>query len=124
MSSIVLLIILVLSINVWGWYIIHTVNKRGVQTVKAISIAKAALDSSDIKLNENLSRNIRENKQALSDLQGQQKSMVDKIGKVGKEISKLNQDLENLTKLCNKTNKQINELSDYYRETAASCKPA
>lgn len=124
MSSIVLLIILVLSINVWGWYIIHTVNKRGVQTVKAISIAKAALDSSDIKLNENLSRNIRENKQALSDLQGQQKSMVDKIGKVGEEISKLNQDLENLTKLCNKTNKQINELSNYYRETAASCKPA
>lgn len=124
MSCIVLLVILVLSINVWGWYIIHTVNKRGVQTVKAISIAKAALDSSDIKLNENLSRNIRENKQALSDLQGQQKSMVDKVSKVGKEISKLTEDLESLTKLCNKTNKQINELSDYYRETAANSKPA
>lgn len=124
MADIVLLIILVLSMNVWGWYILHTVNKRGVQTVKAISIAKSALDSSDIKLNENLSRNIRENKQALSDLQGQQKSMVDKVIKVGKEISKLTEDLESLTKLCNKTNKQINELSDYYREIAASSKPA
>lgn len=124
MADIVLLIILLISMNVGGWFILHTVNKRGVQTVKAISIAKAALDSSDIKLNENLSRNIRENKQALSDLQGQQKSMVDKVSKVGKEISKLTEDLESLTKLCNKTNKQINELNNYYRETAASSKPA
>lgn len=124
MSDIVLLVILVFSINIWSWYIIHTINKRGLQTVNAISIAKAALDSSDIKLNENLSRNIRENKKFLSDLQDQQKSLVDKVSKVGKEILKLNEDLENLTKLCNKANKQINELNNYYRETAASSKPA
>lgn len=124
MSDIVLLVILVFSINIWSWYIIHTINKRGLQTVNAISIAKAALDSSDIKLNENLSRNIRENKKFLSDLQDQQKFLVDKVSKVGKEILKLNEDLENLTKLCNKANKQINELNNYYRETAASSKPA
>lgn len=119
MSGIVLLVILVLSINVWGWYIIHTVNRRGLQTVNAIYIAKAALDSSDVKLNENLSRNIRENKQFLSDLQDQQRSLVDKVIKVGKEVSKLTEDLENLTKLCNRANEQINELNNYYRETAA-----
>lgn len=119
MSGIVLLVILVLSINVWGWYIIHTVNRRGLQTVNAIYIAKAALDSSDVKLNENLSRNIRENKQFLSDLQDQQRSLVDKVIKVGKEVSKLTEDLENLTKLCNRANEQINELNNYYREIAA-----